>query len=544
VPLRAPRLSPAAWGLLAAATVAAALGAESVGGPQIPERAGDLAAGLALLGGGALAWTRRPRAGTGPLMLLSGLAWFAGDLSSALLYAHRGPLVHLLLAYPAGSSSSRATLLVIAAAYADGLSPDVARSDWTTLALTGAVVLVAAARHRTAAGAERRARAAALAGAALLSATLALAAVGRLADAGTDTAAVWALYGAVVAIAGGLTADLLWGRWGRAALTGFVIDLGDRHEPQALRAALARTLGDPGLELAYRIDDRAGWVDATGRPVQLPAGDGDERREVTLIGDPDAPVAAVVHDPAALSDPGLVTGVAAAARLAVANARLQADVARRVGEVTASRRRLVEAGDEERRRLGEQLDAGPEARLADVAARLERLAAGIGGEDGAALRHLTDEVATTRRQLHEFGQGIRPRTLTDGGLRPALAELGRQASVRVEVDVPDGRFAPAQELVAYFVCSEALANIAKYADASQARIAVTASDGELSIIVGDDGVGGADARRGSGLRGLADRVEALGGRLRVASPPGGGTRVEAVLPATGSAAPRSGTIAP
>jgi signal transduction histidine kinase len=537
VPLRAPRLSPAAWGLLAAAAVAAAVAVESAGGPELPERAGDLAAGLALAGCGAVAWTRRPRAGAGPLMLLSGLAWFAGDLSGTLLYAHRGPLVHLLLTYPSGRTSSRVTILAIAAAYVDGLSPAVARSEWTTLALMGAVLLVAAARHWTSGGAERRARAAALAGAVLLSATLGLAALGRLVDAGTDTAAVWALYGAVCAIAGGLIADLLWGRWGRAALTGFVIDVGDRHEPQALRAALARTLGDPGLELAYRIDDHAGWVDETGRPVQAPGRDGDERRDVTLIGEAGAPVAAVLHDPAALSDPGLVAGVAAAARLAVANVRLQADVAGRVQEVTASRRRLVEAGDEERRRLGAQLDVGPEARLAEVATRLERLAAGTGGELGAALRRLTDEVATARRQLHEFGQGIRPRTLADGGLRPALAELARQSSIRVEVDVPDERFPPAQELVAYFVCSEALANMAKHADASRARMTVIVSDDELSVAVEDDGVGGADARRGSGLRGLADRVEALGGRLRVESPAGGGTRVQAVLPATGRAAP-------
>ena len=264
MPVRAPRLSPAAWGLLPAAAVVAALGAESIGGPELPERVGDLAAGLALLGCGATAWVRRPSAGAGPLMLLSGFAWFAGAVSSALLDAYRGPLVHLLLTYPSGRASSRVTLLVIAAAYVDGLSPDLARSEPATLVLMGAVVLVAAARHRTAGGAERRARAAALAGAVLLSATLGLAALGRLFDAGTDMAAVWAVYGAVFAIACGLGADLLWGRWGRAALTGFVIDLGDRHEPQALRAALARTLGDPSLELAYRIDDQAGWVDETG----------------------------------------------------------------------------------------------------------------------------------------------------------------------------------------------------------------------------------------------------------------------------------------
>jgi signal transduction histidine kinase len=537
VPLSAPRLSPVAWGLLAVAAIAAALAAESAGGPEPPEWAGDLAAGLALLGGGAVAWTRRPRAGAGPLMLVSGLSWFAGDLTGALLYAHRGPLVHLLLTYPSGRSSSRVALPLTAAAYVDGLAPDLARSEWATLALAGAVVLVAAARHRAVGGVERRARAAALAGAALLSATLGLAALGRLLDAGADTAAVWALYGAVVAIACGLTADLLWGRWGRAALTGFVIDLGDRHEPQALRAALSRTLGDPELELAYRIDEHAGWVDETGRPVQLPARDGDGGREVTLVGEEGAPVAALVHDPTALSDPGLLAGVAAAARLAVANVRLQADVAERVHEVTASRRRLMEAGDEERRRLGEQLDEGPEARLAEVATRLERLAAGAGGAAAATLRGLSDELGTTRVRLQEFAQGIRPRTLTEAGLQPALAELARQSSVPVEVDVPDRRFAPAHELAAFFLCSEALANVAKYADATRARMTVAASEHELRVVVADDGIGGADARRGSGLRGLADRFEALGGQLRVVSPAGGGTRVEAILPSAGDTAP-------
>jgi signal transduction histidine kinase len=529
MPLGAPGLSPVAWGLVAVAAIAAVLGAESVGGPEMPERVGDLAAGLALLVCGAVVWTRRPRTGAGPLMLLSGVAWFAGDLWSVLLYAHRGPLVHLLLTYPSGRISSRVTLVVISSAYADGLIPDVARSEWGTLALMGAVTLVAVARHRAVGGVERRARAAALAGVSLLSVTLGLTALMRLFDGGANSAAVWALYGAVVTIACGLTADLLWGRWGRAALTGFVIDLGDRHEPQALRAALARTLGDPDLELAYRIDQRAGWVDEAGRPVQLPAHHGDGRR-VTLIDEGGTPVAALVHDPAALSDPALVTSVAAAASLAIANVRLRADVAVHVRDVAASRRRLVEAGDEERRRLGEQLGEGPQARLAEVGTRLERLATRAGGDVGDTLRRLSDEVAASRVQLQEFAQGIRPRALTDGGLRPALTELAERSSVPVDLDVPAVRFASAHELVAYFVCSEALANVAKHAGASQARITLFALESRLQILVADDGVGGADVRLGSGLEGLADRVEALGGRLRVESPVGGGTRVEAVLP--------------
>ena len=531
--LRVPHLSPFAWALLAVAVVGAALGAEAVDGPDMPEQAGDLAAGLALLGGGVVASAYRARAGAGPLMLLSGVAWFAGDLSSALLYAHRGPFVHMLLTYPSGRTSSRIALLIIGIAYVDGVIPGLARSEWATLALMGAVVSVAAARHRSARGVERRARAAALGAVALFAATLGLTSLGRLTDASTGAVPVWTLYGTVIAIACGLTADLVWGRWGRAAATGFVIDLGGRHEPRALRAALARALGDPSLELVYRVDDRAGWTDEAGRPAELPLGD--ERRAVMLIGEPGAPVAALVHDPAALGDPQLATAVAAAARLAVANVRLQAEIERQLHDVAASRRRLMEAGDEERRRLGEELAEGPEARLAEVAARLERLAAASDGESEEVVRRLTNDIATSRAQLQDLGQGIRPRTLTSGGLRPALGELAAQALVPVDVDVPEGRFAPALELVAYFVCSEALANIAKHAHAERARIALVASDQDLRVVVDDDGVGGADGLHGAGLKGLADRVEALAGRLRVESPHGGGTRVEAVLPTAGAA---------
>ena len=526
--LRVPRLTPFAWALLAATVVVAALGAEAVNGPEMPERAGDLAAGLALLGGGVVATAYRRRAGAGPLMLLSGVAWFAGDVSNGLLYAHRGPFVHLLLTYPGGRTSSRITVLVIGAAYVDGLIPSLARSEWATLALMGAVVVVAAARHRRAHGIERRARAAALAASTLLGATLGLTALGRLTDTSTGVAPVWTLYGTVIAIACGLTADLLWGRWGRAAATGFVVDLGGQHGPHALRAALARALGDPSLQLVYRIDDQAGWTDEAGRPAALPRRD--ERRAVMLIGEPSAPLAALVHDPAALADPQLTTAVAAAARLAVANVRLQAEIERQLHDVAASRRRLMVAGDEERRRLGEQLADGPEARLAEVAARLERVAADSQGEAHEVLTRLTGDVASSRAQLQDLGQGIRPRALTAGGLRPALDELARQSAIPVDVAVPEGRFTPALELVAYFVCSEALANIAKHAHASQARVTLLASERDLTVVIVDDGVGGADARHATGLRGLADRVEALAGRLRVDSPRGAGTRIEAVLP--------------
>jgi signal transduction histidine kinase len=530
VPGRAAFLTPVGWALLTGVVLVAGVGAERVAGPGMPDAVGDLVAGLALLVGGAAAWVQRPGSRCGPLSVLAGAAWFAGDLAEVLLYAHRGPLVQLLLTYPSGRVGSRAAAAVIGAAYVDGLVPELARSEWPTIALMAAVTTVAAWRHRTVGGVERRARAAALAGAVMIGGTLALAASARLAGADLDTAATWAYYVAVAVTAVGLAADLLWGRWTRAAVTGLVVDLGDRLEPGALRTALARTLGDPDVELAYRVAGADIWVDETGRAVRLPEADG---RAVTLVHDDGAAIAALIHDPAALADRELVASVAAAARLAVVNVRLQAEIAARIGEVTASRRRLVEARDDERRRLGEALHAGAENRLADLRERLFRLAAQRDRETGVILGRLAEDLEAARAEVVRFAQGIHPHSLADGGLHAALHELAGQTAVPVRLDVSRARFPPAQEAAAFFLCSEGLANVAKYAEGATVDIAVQATASGLVVSVTDDGAGGADPARGSGLRGLADRVEALGGALRVDSRTGAGTRLVAELPISG-----------
>jgi signal transduction histidine kinase len=495
---------------------------------QLPGAAADVAAGLALLGGGALARARGARTASASLMALTGAAWFAGEASSALLYAHRGPLVHLLLSYPAGRVRSRGVVAVIAAAYVDGLIPALARSVWPTLALATAVLLAAAWRYRAAGGVERRARAVALAGALMIGGALAFAAAGRLSGADADTGALWAYYVAVTVTAFGLTADLLWGRWTRAAVTGLVIDLGARHEPQALRAALARALGDPGLQVAYRAG--GGWVDETGGLVELPKGDG-AGRGVTLVHEAGEAVAALIHDRAALADAELAASVAAAARLAVANAGMQAEIAARVREVDSSRRRLVEAGDDARRRLGDELHAGVERQLSAISERFAALAGTRDGDAAAvALGRLSAELDDAREDLRRFGQGIHPRALTEAGLGAALGELAIGAPMPVTVAATQRRFPSTHEAAAYFVCSEALANVAKHAGAARVDIAVAATADRLVVSVVDSGAGGADAALGSGLRGLADRLEALGGTLRVDSPAGAGTRLEAALP--------------
>ena len=493
----------------------------------LAEAVADVAAGVALLAAGAVTWARARYSRTGPLLVLAGATWLAGDVASALVYAHRGPLVHALLTYPSGRTRSAPIVAVIAMAYLDGLVPAVARSPWVTIALMAAVVGAAAWRWAAARGLERRARAVPLACAATVAAPLTLAAVGRLAGIETDAVATWMYEAAIAVTAGALAVDLLSGRSVRAAATGLVVDLAGSEKPRALRDALARTVGDPALEIAYRVNRE--WVDEAGQPVQLPAEESGER-VITVVEDGGTPVAALVHDPAALRDETLTRSVAAAVRLVLANVRLQTDVAARVREVAASRRRLVEAGDEQRRRLREQLRGGAEEALAEVSHELAALAAGREGETAAALVQLVDELDTARTDLARFAQGVHPKALTEHGLSVALGELASQAAIPVAVDVPSRRFPAPQEAAVFFVCSEALANVAKYAEASGVSIDVAEAGPRLVVRVADDGRGGADLARGSGLRGLADRVEALGGTLSVRSPPGAGTRLEAELP--------------
>jgi signal transduction histidine kinase len=185
----------------------------------------------------------------------------------------------------------------------------------------------------------------------------------------------------------------------------------------------------------------------------------------------------------------------------------------------AQRRRIVEAADAQRRRIERELHAGAGRRLETVAALL----AGAGAVER--------ELADARVELEEFARGVRPSALADGGLMPALVSLAERSPIPVELTGAAARLPEPVEAALYFVCSEALANAAKHASARRVRIEVRPA----GVAVEDDGVGGADPAAGSGLRGLADRVDALGGSLRVTSPRGGGTRVEAELPVSGRA---------
>jgi signal transduction histidine kinase len=506
---------------VAAAGLAIAVAAESV--TYLAEEPGlaaaDATVGLAFIGLGVVAWQRRPSSRSGLLMAATGFAWFAGSLVDAALFLHRGPLIHLLVGYPRGRLRSRLERVVVAAAYLDGAVYPLAQQDTVTIALALVVMTTVLVGYRRAGGAERRARAAALVAAAAVMLVLGLGAVGRILDPGAAAAWLWAYQAVLVLATVGLFADLLWGRWTQAAITGLVVDLGELEQAGTLQAKLARAVGDPSLQVAYQLPVADGYVDEAGRPMVLPAAG--TSRKVTYLQEGGRQIGALVHDAAVLDDPVLVNAVAAAASVAVTNARLQAEVRARVAEVEASRRRIVEAGDAERRRLERELREGAERRLVHVTELL--------ADRGPLLTDLGRELQGARAALAEFARGVHPRTLTEIGLAAALAELSEHSPVPVQVRVPAERLPTTVEAAIYFVCSEALANVAKHAKASQVGVRVERRAGLVVLEVQDDGGGGADPA-GSGLRGLADRVEALQGRLQVESPLGGGTRLVAEIP--------------
>ena len=210
---------------------------------------------------------------------------------------------------------------------------------------------------------------------------------------------------------------------------------------------------------------------------------------------------------------------------------LRSHVARLDEELRASRLRIVAAGDTERRRLERNLHDGAQARLVGLAMLLGQARRSDPAEVPQLLDRALAELSTSLSELRELARGIHPAVLTEKGLDAALYALAARAPVPVRLDSNgNGRLPEHVEVAAYFAVSEALANVAKYARASEATVTVRRENGTLSVDVGDDGIGGADAANGSGLRGLADRVAALDGRVRVDSPPGAGTRVHVEIP--------------
>jgi signal transduction histidine kinase len=347
----------------------------------------------------------------------------------------------------------------------------------------------------------------------------------------TSPAMFWSETLVVLAMMVALAAGMVWARTARAAAADLVVEL-ESTPPGHVREALAHALGDPSLELALWLPEHGLYVDVGGRPLELP-GPG-AKRAVTVLGDADAPVAALIHDRALLERRALLKAAGAAARLALENERLQAELRAQLAELRASRARIVRAGDEERRRLERDLHDGAQQRLLALGLALQLSRAQLASDANGAAELLSEADAELRAaldELRELARGIHPAALTEHGLAAALDTVADRSPIPVTItELPHDRLPAPAEAAAYFLVTEALANVAKYAHASRVRVRVVREHGRALVDVQDDGVGGADPTRGSGLRGLCDRVHALDGELAIESAPGHGTHLHAEIP--------------
>ena len=504
---------------------------------------------------GLLAWRARPDSRSGVLMTATGFLFFVspllGQLTSPLANTVRTLAVDwwiftfvalLLTLVTGGRLQSRFDRLLVAS-YALPLVlgqivwmlfdpaeghllltwPDADVAHAIDRAQRGALVVISlvtvavlGARWWAASAPRRRALAPSLAGAfALLCFATLL--INDLISGTRSQALLWIAACSLVTVPAAFVAGLLRSRLARGGLTDLFRVLGALHVPD-LEPALQRALGDPDLRLVLPADDPA--------PVAGPG------RAVAAVERDGRPVATLVYDAWLDEDPELIEAARAAVSVALENARLHGESQDQLAELRASRERIVAAGDAERRRLERDLHDGAQQRLVAIALQLRLLQNRVADDPSAQALVTTasEELSQSLAELRELARGIHPAVL-EHGLAAALEALATRATVATSVTYePDGRLPEPVELAAYFVASEALANVAKYANATQASVRVRRAGPLATIEIADDGVGGADDSQGSGLRGLADRVEALDGRLEVTSPPGGGTTVVAELP--------------
>ncbi len=538
-----------------------------------------LVTGWGFVGVGLWVWKQRPAGNIGPLMvavglsgLLKGLA-FSNDsvvfaiasVGEVLIYAF---LIQLLLSFPSGRLETRLDRLLVAIAYVNTtvvqlgvflftdskagcarcpsnpllIEPsdaakvlEAAQLD-ISIALLGAVVAVLYRRWRS--GTPGRARVfapiVAVGGVTfvLLMAALIVEQAGLSSD--ISDAQTLALFASIACLPFAFLVGLLRSRFSEAdAITALLAQLGEGGGRGALRDALADALGDPTLELAYWVPGQDAYVDAAGQAVRVdpaPAG-----KVSTIVEHEGERIAAIVKPGPDLAEGReLVQTAGAAAGLTLRNERLAAELRAKVAELQASRSRIVQAGYEQRRRLERDLHDGAQQRLMALGIDLRMVRERIEHDPQGAAELLDGslhELNEATAELRELARGIHPAVLTNRGLQAALKGLASRSPVPVELlQTPADRLPPSVESAVYFVVAEALTNAARYSRAQTITVGVVRDNGHVDVEVRDDGVGGADADQGSGLRGLQDRVAALDGRLELTSPQGSGTTLRATIP--------------
>lgn len=559
-----------AWGLWAVGTAF-----DEANVPTEAELGADLLVGLLMQWVGLFVWGRRGTGRTGPLLYVAGLLWYVGSIwdpppLGAITFAWRSwyepVLLAVILGWATGHLRRPADRLIVGALAGAYLVRSLvrmfvfdaaARFDdealrnpfsivwnedlWHTVedatlivsaAVGAAVAITCVVRWRRASGAARRTLTPVMAaGAAMVPLLGWTAFTSRFSyfELPDWVPVFWMTIALRALVPIAILVGIVRLRT-NTALSELLVALDLGVPVGRLEAVLASTLGDPSLRLAF---PRAfgGPVDAKGHPVDLPTS---EDRSMTAIEDDrGTAIAILVHDPALDEDPGLLVAAGAAARMSIENERLQAEVRAQLDEVRASRTRLVEASDTERRRVERDLHDGAQQRLVTLALQLNQARDHTGSADpllAGLLGDATQELELAITELRELARGIHPAVLSRAGLGPAVTTLVERSPIPVSVSVTGDRCGAAVESTAYFVIAEALTNVARHSAAREARVVAKRLDGSLVLEVFDDGHGGADLLGGTGLRGLEDRVVAVGGQFSLDSRPGVGTTVRVVLP--------------
>ena len=538
-------------------------------GDSIGRAVAELAAGCALIAVGTVSWIRRRESPFGALLAAAGLGWFLAEwnnpeigsslaFSIGLAFYAIAPavLAHAALTYPDGRLSSTVDRLAVTVAYLGGAvvlgllpavlfdpgaagcaqcpenlllvhsSPGVVEDLNTTgvdlglvwsFGLAGLLVL----RLARSTAALRR-----LIWPVIVAATAYLGLVaaefahsldrGFLGNDATDIDLRLAEAGALVGISLGVAWSWVRARKTRDEVARLVVELAHSPAPGGLRDALADTLGDPTIELAYPLEDDQ-LVDARGQPVALTG-------ETTALVRDGQQVALLSHRPGLLDDPGLAEELAGAARLGLENERLRAQAGAQLEDLRGSRARVIAAGDAERRRLERDLHDGAQQRLVGLSLSLRLARSGLGPEPSPSLveplEQAERELRAALAELRDVAHGIFPAVLVDEGLAAALEAFAEEATIPVELsDIPERRFDPAVETAAYFVVSET----ARAADPSRLRVTATTSEGRLELEVEGD----ADLDE---LVEVEDRVGALDGTMVLTREPGGRFTVRADIP--------------
>lgn len=522
---------------------------------------------------GLRAWHRRPANRLGALILFAGFAFFLGGLGNTGIPVFVAAstvgatlilavIVHMLHAFPSGRLHGRLSKFTVLAAYVNSLvlqapsylfstdpdapflaiadSPDVATLARMLQQWLGAVVMVATAfvlirRLVQAAPGQRRVLAPLFAYGAFAVCMVPIGShvlIPLLGLSREMNAAVQLL------VLGGI--PLAFGHGiirGGFAKTGELEELGSwlgaaGGARSALAAALARALGDPTATLSFWLPRHGVFVNEDGSPAPLEAQGANRGQEEIVLGT--RKVGAIAYDKTVVEEPALVRAAGQVVAIAVDRERLTVELQESYGALQRSRERLVDTADRERRRIARDLHDGLQMQLVLLALEAQNLAKSAGADAAAAERatHLRQGIDAAAAELRQLVHAVMPAALIERGLAAAAEDLADRMPIptTLELQLDGGPLSSAVEHTAYFVLAEALSNALKHSQASQIQVRLADGDGWLRLSVHDDGMGGADLHTGTGLRGMGDRVDVLGGFLELSSAPGEGTLIKVDLP--------------